>query len=241
MKVGVVACTHGNLLGLQAVLHDAETRKADHLVAVGDFLGGHPDHAAVIQLLRDKAIPAVAGVLDEAAAGDLEDAKAMGDNPFSRAFLWAAEHLTDEEKDWLRGLPRTQVFEGEDFGKLVVTHNSPRKLDEKMDWTTAFTERAFREVFESAGASVIARANLHGQFAVARGGLTAVNVGTGGVPVDGDPRVGYALFETVTGGWRFELLRVAYDTEAAGKRLFDAHMPDAEARFHLTKTGKREW
>jgi len=241
MKLAVVACLHGNAMGLEAVLADAKARQATQVVAVGDLLGGHPDHAEVIRILRDANLATVTGVLDEAALGDLADAKAMGDNPFSRAFLWAAEHLSEEDRRWIHALPKTHGIEGGGSPHLVVCHNSPRKLDEKMDWTTTFTDRAYGEIFEQTGAGVIARANLHGQFSVARGGRMVVNVGTGGVPVDGDARAGYALFEAVPGGWRVDLLRIPYDTERAAQRILDSGMPDGEARARLTRTGIRTW
>ncbi|HKZ47245.1 MAG TPA: metallophosphoesterase family protein [Thermoplasmata archaeon] len=241
MKVAVVACLHGNVVGLEAVIQDAEARKAEQIVVLGDLLGGHPDHSALFDLVRKRGDPVVAGVLDQSALDDLSDAKAMGDNPFSRAFLWAAERLTAEEKAWLAGLPKTHVVDGGDSGKLVVCHNSPLSLTEKIDWTTTYDTPQFEERFRRGDARVIARANLHGQFAVTRGPYTAVNVGSGGLPVDNDPRAGYALFESVAGGWRVDLLRVPYDYDKAAQRITDSGMPDGEARAQLTRTGRRAW
>jgi diadenosine tetraphosphatase ApaH/serine/threonine PP2A family protein phosphatase len=58
-----------------------------------------------------------------------------------------------------------------------------------------------------------------------RGGLTIVNVGSVGMPTDGDPRPCYALLQRSSDGWQVLWRRPPYDVEAAISMVEQIGMP----------------
>ena len=64
-----------------------------------------------------------------------------------------------------------------------------------------------------------------------------VNPGSVGRPKDGDPRAGYVLLDVgdrPAGSARVELVRLAYDVEAAARAVVGAGLPEEFAAFLRT-------
>jgi diadenosine tetraphosphatase ApaH/serine/threonine PP2A family protein phosphatase len=66
-------------------------------------------------------------------------------------------------------------------------------------------------------------------------GVHFVNTGSVGRPKDGDPRAGYVLLDVAAGGApRVEIMRVAYDVEAAVRAIIASSLPDEFAAYIRT-------
>ena len=76
--------------------------------------------------------------------------------------------------------------------------------------------------FEKSG--YVRRINGGGKIAVTLGKKYFVNVGSVGQPRDGDNRASYAVYDTTAR--QIELRRVAYDIEAAQKKVIAAGLPE---------------
>ncbi|MDX6552250.1 MAG: hypothetical protein QOH74_738, partial [Gaiellales bacterium] len=65
MKTALIADIHGNLIALEAVLADAERRKVDRILCLGDVAATGPQPREVVQRLADIDCPVVLGSTDE--------------------------------------------------------------------------------------------------------------------------------------------------------------------------------
>jgi diadenosine tetraphosphatase ApaH/serine/threonine PP2A family protein phosphatase len=71
-------------------------------------------------------------------------------------------------------------------------------------------------------------------------GQRVVNVGSVGLPFDGDPRAGYTLIHLMPGGrYQVEMRRVAYDVEAVVEQLYAVAHPAAEVQAFNLRTARR--
>ncbi len=113
MLFAVISDVQGNLAALEAVL---AALKRDHpgvdrIVSAGDLVGRGPHPNEVIDLYREHAIDSVRGNYDDAVAFDRMgsgcDFASRGDEDVDReAIEWTRSVLTEENREFLRSLPR---------------------------------------------------------------------------------------------------------------------------------------
>jgi diadenosine tetraphosphatase ApaH/serine/threonine PP2A family protein phosphatase len=230
MLLAIFSDIHGNLDALDAVLADADARRPDACVCLGDFVGYGAAPNECIDRLLPRIEVAVAGNHDLAACGRI---KLGYFNPdAAQAARWTTEMLTPEHLQYLRELPFSVAWRG-----VRLVHSSPAEPEE---WHYVFSpgDAAFEMescaedvcfighshypgTFELAGASV--RYTREERVDGVRGRRYLVNVPSVGQPRDGDPRAGYLLFDDEA--LRFEHVRLEYDIPAAMRRIRDAGLP----------------
>lgn len=208
--IAVLYDVHGNLAALDAVLEDARAAGADQWVLGGDYalFGAWP--AETVARLRSLE-PAVwvRGNVDRW-VGD--PAAAPDDATVQEAIADCRAALGDAVADELGALP----FEAEVAGARIVHASpisdlrsfAPEPADDELELLDGTTQP--RLIF----------GHTHVQFRRASAGaeVELVNPGSVGVPLDGDPRSGYALIHPDR---TLELRRVTYDTAAAIAGLRD--------------------
>jgi predicted phosphodiesterase len=209
--IAVLYDVHGNLAALDAVLEDARKAGAEEWILGGDYalFGGWP--AETVARLRELE-PAVwvRGNVDRW-AGD--PGAAPDDAGLQEAIADCRGALGDTVADELGALP----VEAELAGARIV-HASPVS-----DLRSFAPEPGAEDEELLAGTSQprLLFGHTHIQFRRSAGSadVELVNPGSVGVPLDGDPRAGYALIHPDR---TLELRRVAYDTAAAIARLREA-------------------
>jgi putative phosphoesterase len=218
---------HGNLPALRAVLADIEARGVARTYCLGDLVGYGGDPNGVIDLVRSSDIPTILGNYDEGVAwekGDCgcfypdEEAKRVGEASY--AFTVAA--VTEENKTWLRELPRELhvTCEGK---KIHLVHGSPRRINEYL--LRDRDERTYERLAAAEEGDVLVFGHTHQVWHRRFGDVVFVNSGNVGRPKDGDPRAGYVIM-TVTGEEvAVESVRVDYDVEAAARAILAAGLP----------------
>jgi diadenosine tetraphosphatase ApaH/serine/threonine PP2A family protein phosphatase len=82
--------------------------------------------------------------------------------------------------------------------------------------------------------SVICFGHTHKPWHRVVDGVHFVNTGSVGRPKDGDPRAGYVLVDVTSEDVRVELVRVAYDVEAAARAIIASELPDEFADYLRT-------
>lgn len=230
MKVAVVSDVHANLEALDAVLEDARRAGAEKIWSLGDVVGYGADPNAVVERLSKAADVAVAGNHDWAACGKMT--LGFFNSLAKQAAEWTSESLTEASRRWLAALPLERVERG-----VRLVHASP---SDPASWHYVLSEAVaegelstfdealclighshFPGQFESDGARVHYHREPRFQLAAKRRYL--VNVGSVGQPRDGDPRATYLLYDEKDKS--LEHRRVAYDVEAAARKILDAGLP----------------
>lgn len=229
MIIGLIADIHGNLQALSTVLRELYAQHVDVVLCAGDLVcyGAHPNH--VIAMLRQCAIPCVAGNYDAAVAWDLPTAARKPSSPQTEplkqaALDWTKQEIHSKHRDYLRALPWSMNFQM-DGRKLHLLHAGPNYLDE---WLTPEQPDDLANLAASLKTDVVILGHSHQPFVHsvvdALGHKTLfVNPGSVGRSLDGDTRAAYALLDTTAG--KAQLRRVAYDLDIAVQAIFRSGMP----------------
>lgn len=243
LKLAVLADIHGNKVALQAVLDDlAAEGGADHTVMLGDLAVFGPDPGGVLTLLKNQGpIYHVCGNTDRylvekrypTSAG-----KSGWQAQVLASFPWTAERLGQNGLQFLASLPRQQrLFLTEEHSILAV-HGSPHSDEENIRPDTP--EEELRQMFvNSPSFNLLLCAHTHVPVNRVVDDRRIVNVGSVGLPFDGDPGASYAIVHLQPGGdYRVEFRRVAYDIEAVVSDLFAVAHPAAEVQAYNLRTAR---
>lgn len=209
MNVGVVSDIHGNRVALDAVFDDMPP--VDGLVCAGDVVGYNPWPGACVEQVREREIPTVMGNHDRA----VTTGTAFGFNSMAGAGVeYAREHLDEEQRDWLAGLPDERI----EFDRVKVVHGHPDDPD----------RYTYPDLFEAGmlGAEdVLVLGHTHVQHHEVYDEGIVLNPGSVGQPRDGDPRAAYAIVDL--DAMSVEERRVEYDIDAVERAVGEAGLPEA--------------
>ncbi len=232
MRTLILGDIHSNLIALQAVLADAGERGGfDQVWCLGDTVGYGPDPRPCLELLRRYRLLAVAGNHDQAATGQMGVEEFNG--PAAEAARWTAQQLTEEDQNFLSGLPLTAT--SEDF---TLVHGS---LREPL-WEYLLSEESALATFQLLSTRFCLVSHSHISFICQENqgdpnfvdftedqqfALTEerwiINPGSVGQPRDRDPRPSYAVYDSGQGA--ISRHRVSYDIGETQERMRQARLP----------------
>lgn len=225
MKLAFLGEIHGNLPALEAVLEDLEGRPVDGIFHLGDVVGYGPQPAGVIRRLQELGIDGVRGNHDERVAhgGPVPVGREEDDTDSLAAAVcaWTRERLGASQRDWLDRLPFQKRIASPRMS-VALFHSTPvsflwRPHQEQGD-------DFFDEMGLYTGASVNIFATTHVPFWKVVRGRWFVNVGSVGLPGDGDPRAAYAIVD-LNGGAAVRIVRVDYDRKKTAHAVRAAELP----------------
>ena len=237
MIYALLSDVHANLPALEAVLADLDARTdVDAVYHLGDLVGYAPWPDEVVQLLKDRSIPGVAGNYDSTTATDYkhcgcryEDARQEELSHLS--YEWTRAHVSQETKRYLGSLPfRIDVrpLGGHVAGpRLVLLHGNA--VLNTVYWTEDRSDRFCMQMAETVGAKagdVIAFGHTHRPWHREVEGIHFANTGSVGRPKDGDPRAGYALVTMGDSTVDVRMVRVDYDIDRAAEGIRASELPD---------------
>jgi predicted phosphodiesterase len=234
MRVAAFSDTHGNLLGLEAVLEDIDRHGPfDRLLVAGDLVNGGPRPADTLARIRALDCPVVLGNTDYylfADASALDDAGLKASERAQGA--WAAQRIGPEGVAYLRTLPRRFHVPGPDGGILMV-HANLDDLEQHID--PLEDEAALLQRLAGMQERVLVFGHLHVSYQRRVGNLLLVDVASAGFPRDGDRRAAWAELRHEGAGWEALLHRVEYDVEAVAADLLSSGMPRAAKRAKVLR------
>lgn len=229
MRYLILSDIHANWAALEAVLSAAEGRY-DQIVNCGDLVGYGPDPNRVVEFCRERCRTVIRGNHDKATVG-LEDLDWF--NPVAKtSALWTSEILTEGNREYLTNLPQGPAA----VNGFDLLHGSPADEDEYLTEAGEVAEVAH---LLRTGLTFFGHTHLQGAFYVHRNGVrllqqkqvemeeTAaylINPGSVGQPRDGDPRAGYAIFDSRQKS--VELCRASYNINATYLGIRQAGLPE---------------
>jgi predicted phosphodiesterase len=168
----------------------------------------------VVALLRRRAIPTIRGNVErkvmEVAALHPSEVAVLAKKKHAD-LVWTAKRLGREGLDWLRSLPSSLELRLTG-SRLLLVHGSP--LGDTDYVYPSLTARALAAKLGAERPDVLACGHSHIPFVRRIAGVTVVNAGSVGRPVDGDPRGSYALVDLVRGRIaRARIVRFPYPIE----------------------------
>ena len=230
MRSAIFSDIHANLEALEAILAEAREHGCTDFICLGDVVGYNANPHECVEIVRQMDCPVVKGNHDEQASL-LESSRDFNELA-ERAIDWTREHLTDEDKQWLRDLRFSRPVR--DFTIVHATLDTPEQwgyvfnnLDAAASFTYQHTPLCFFGHTHVPAAYVrdddgVKRLKVE-QLSIEPGKKYFVNVGSVGQPRDGDWRAAYCIYDSEKN--IVEQRRVKYDLEAAKKKIINADLP----------------
>ncbi len=241
--LAILADIHGNSIALQAVFDDLDAQGgADHLIVLGDLAVFGPDPVGVLTLLKERgSIFQVGGNTDRYLVEErypTGSGKQSWESQVSASFPWTADQLGQEGLQFLAYLPRRQLLRFSKEHLVMAVHGSPRSDEENIRPDTP-DEELKRMMVGGLSYNLLLCAHTHIPLHRVVAGRHVMNVGSVGLPFDGDPTASYALVHLRAGGdYHIEFRRVVYDIEAVVSQLVSVGHPAAEVQTHHLRTAR---
>lgn len=229
MRLAILSDIHANLEAMEAVLADAHEQECTGFVCLGDVVGYNANPHECLEIVRKMDCPVVMGNHDEQAS--LEESSRDFNVLAEMAINWTRDHLTEPDKEWLRGLPLTQPVR--DF---TIVHAS---LDAPEEWNYVFNSLDAAASFACQQTTVCFFGHTHvagmfvrdegvkrlriSQLTIEETKKYLINVGSVGQPRDDDWRAAYCIYHLDKNV--VEQRRVKYDVATAQKKIIAAGLP----------------
>ena len=255
MKIALFSDIHANTPALDAVLQSIDAHRPDQVYCLGDLVGYAPWPNEVVETIRRRMIPTIAGNYDEGVGNNSDDCGCAYQTELQQkrgeqSIAYTNDVIDEDHRRWLRTLPRhirLQLGADADFSVLMV-HGSPRKINEYL-----FEDRrdaSMLRIMSRAGADVMLFGHTHKPYHRVlseedddgnKRYRHAVNIGSVGKPKDGDRRACWVMLsidekpdsDDAT-SVDVEFIRVSYDVEEAARGVEESPLPDAFAKMLRT-------
>lgn len=251
MKIALFSDIHANLPALEAFFKDIENREIDFIYCLGDLVGYNVWPNEVIEAVRIRKIPTIAGNYDYGigrssddcgCAYKTEDDKANG----ALSISLTNELVSEDNREYLRNLPAHIKLEfqlNNDKLNLLLVHGSPRKINEYLFEDRE--EKSLLRILENADADIMCFGHTHVPYhRILNSGdhqgpyyRHAINLGSVGKPKDRDNRGCYVLLEINEkvslldkNSIRPQFIRFEYDIEKAAKAIEGSRLPNKFAQ-----------
>ena len=250
MRIALFSDIHANLPALEACLQSIEEQKPDAIYCLGDLVGYNIWPNEVINEIRKRGIPTIAGNYDFGIGRTSDDCgcayktepeKDMGKISIS----YTNSMVQPGERKYLRTLPahiKVEFQLNNDNLNVLLVHGSPRRINEYLFEDRE--EKSLLRIMEQADADIMCFGHTHKPYhrilPTAPGENPhyrhAINIGSVGKPKDGNPQGGYVMLvidadssiknkETI----RVEFIRFDYDVEKAAKAIEGSPLPNEYA------------
>lgn len=247
MKIALFSDIHANLPALEAFFKDVENHQPDAMYCLGDLVGYNIWPNEVINEIRKRRIPTIAGNYDQG-IGLMSDEcgcayKTETENDLGKISISYTNWLVrPEERKYLRTLPAHINVEfqlNKDKLNLLLVHGSPRKINEYLFEDR--DEKSLLRIMEQADADIMCFGHTHKPYhrilpTRPSGNIHyrhAINIGSVGKPKDGDPRGSYVLLtlneeSSITNkeSLQVEFIRFEYDIERAATAVEESPLPN---------------
>jgi putative phosphoesterase len=252
MRIALFSDIHANLPALEACFESIDQQKPDTIYCLGDLVGYNVWPNEVINAIRRRGIPTIAGNYDQG-IGLMRDEcgcayKSDIEKDMGKISIWYTNSIVKfEERKYLRTLPahiKVEFQLNNDKLNLLLVHGSPRKINEYLFEDR--DEKSLLRIMEQADADIMCFGHTHKPYHRIMPTATtgnpyyrhAINIGSVGKPKDGTPKGCYVMVTinedsstTNKNAVQVEFIRFDYDVEKAAKAVEDSPLPNAYAEM----------
>ena len=252
MKIALFSDIHANLPALEACLKSIEEQKPDATYCLGDLVGYNIWPNEVINEIRKRGIPTIAGNYDQGiglmsdecgCAYKTNEEKEMGKISIS----YTNSLVKPDERKYLRTLPahiKVEFQFNKDRLNLLLVHGSPRRINEYLFEDR--DEKSMMRIMEGADADIMCFGHTHKPYHRMLPTQQrenphyrhAINIGSAGKPKDNNPKGCYVILTieqdssiTNEDAIQVEFIRFEYDLEKAAKAIENSQLPNEYAEM----------
>jgi predicted phosphodiesterase len=237
---------------MEGCLQSIEQQKPDAIYCLGDLVGYNIWPNEVINEIRRRGIPTIAGNYDQGIGLTSDDCgcayKEEHEKDMGKISISFTNSIVEpEERKYLRTLPAHIKLEfqlNNDKLNLLLVHGSPRKINEYL--LEDRDEKSLLRIMEQADADIMCFGHTHKPFykilptrpSVSTHYRHAINIGSVGKPKDNNPKGCYVIL-TINAdssiknkdAVQVEFIRFEYDIEKAAKAVEDSPLPNEYAEM----------
>ncbi|MCJ8329420.1 MAG: metallophosphoesterase family protein [Lentisphaeria bacterium] len=223
MRYAIVSDIHANLQAWNTVLADIKVQKVDRIICLGDIVGYGPRPAEVLASVYAHVPDIVIGNHDAVVAGRLDSELFREDA--QRMILWTKDQLDKKAITLFQSLGYTIDYD--DFSVSHADFTDPESfhylIDEPMaraSWEVTEAQLLFIGHTHIPKIHMLTQKNLYKEytsldFEIEHDNRYIVNVGSVGMPRDGDTRSSYCVYDSDTKSVTFH--RISYDFDSFRK------------------------
>lgn len=230
MRIAILSDIHGNQVALNAVLQDLTKQPTiDQLVIAGDLCLNGPQPKEVLDTIRGLDCPVIQGNVDTDVV-----TKASKKGPKKQITVgWTREQIGSDGINYLASLPQSYLVNNPNGTDLLVVHANPLNQEDAI--VPALPDSRLDHLLSGLSSTIGALAFGHYHVAYQRrwNDLLLVDVGSCGLPRDGDLRASYAILTWQDNIWHAEHRRVNYDVKAVVQLLNNCGIPNVEKRIKI--------
>lgn len=246
MKIALLSDIHANLPALEACLKEIDKHTPDAVYCLGDLVGYNTWPNEVVNLIRKRNIPTIAGNYDHGIGLGIDECGCAYKTEEEitngkMSIRYTNDSIGESERNYLKALPAHIRLEYKNEGRnveLLLVHGSPRKNNEYLFEDRE--EESFLRIFEQANADILCFGHTHKPFhrvfKTASGYKHAINTGSVGKPKDGDPRGCFVMITIdpdktiqMQDFIKVEFIRFNYEIEKAVRAIEESILPNTFA------------
>lgn len=237
MKAAFISDIHGNAFALEAVLEDIAKKQIDQIYVLGDLCFRGPNPKQALDLIRSLNANVIKGNADEWVVrgiqkGEVPD-KAL--DVMKKEREWTVAHLDSADIDYLQNLPQTLQIDLN--GKAILAfHATPNSLFDIIRPDTDDVHLEKRLMAENM-ADFYIYGHIHLPYIRFLNGKTVLNIGSVGLPFDGQAMASYGIVEAEDGNVRVSIERVNYDIEKTVQQYMENDYPN-KAMVDVVRNGR---
>lgn len=237
MRIAIISDIHANFTALEQTLKSIEQQNIDAVYCLGDLVGYNLCPNAVINEIRKRHIPTLAGNHDVKAV----EIHNEGSNDVES---YAYQIVGKEQIKYLSALPahiKPEFQTADKLIKILMVHGSPYSNTEYL--LEDKKEKEFTAIFLDSNADIIICGHSHKPYHRVlenpnkKGSyFHAINAGSVGKPKDGNPKCCYAVLTidkssnlSKKEGVQVEFIRVDYDVEKTAMAIEESPLPNVYA------------
>jgi diadenosine tetraphosphatase ApaH/serine/threonine PP2A family protein phosphatase len=232
MRYLIFSDLHSNLESLQSFSQIIETLDHDKKVFLGDLVGYGADPNACVDWVREEADIILGGNHDYAVVGKTE--LTYFNSEAYQACLWTRKELTQQNKDFLKGLPceiveddihwvHSSPFEPEQWHYVVSGKDGKINFDH-FSTQLCFLGHSHRPVIIEQGPDgAIADCGSPEKWDLRPDHRYIINVGSLGQPRDGNPKPAFVIYDSTKR--TIEYRRYEYDFAVTQRKIIASGLP----------------
>lgn len=236
MRFAFISDIHGNAVALESVLRHVRRLKIDDIYVLGDLCFRGPEPKRALELIQSLQVKVIKGNADEwIVRGVLEgEVPDQARKMMNKERDWAVSKLNEIDIEYLKNLPTDLKIETKN-GKLIhAFHATPNSLFEVVHHNGPITDK----IMTMPDASLYVYAHTHFPYVSYRDGKCVANLGSVGLPFDGQPLSSFLIVEEIDDQLRVSIERVPYDIELVIKQFTESDYPNKEIMKKVILKGK---